>query len=184
MTDHLPTAVNFLPLSAITPASAPCGVCCLGNSMTLDPTVKVLGWEGVLSCHLSLPHFSSCHRGMLCLIHDEPVCYADLAEHPHALFLSSQWWCVCVCVIKCRRRTDRKSFALEPDPSMGTVDPPLIQASPEWMIFEPMNCLNGRKTSKQNMREYMCAFNCPKYPKVLHALRVQSSFYPLSVTSY
>ena len=50
-----------------------------------------------------------------------------------------------------------KSLTLEPDPGLGTVDPPLtplIQAPPEWMIFGPMKRLNGSKTSEQNMQKY------------------------------
>lgn len=74
----------FFFSSFFTPASAACGVCCLGNSMTLDPAVEVLGWREGGACHPSLPRFSSGHRSMLCLIHDKPVCYADLAD---ALFL-------------------------------------------------------------------------------------------------
>lgn len=38
---------NLPPPSTIVQASVPCGVCCLGNSMTLDPPVEVLGWGEV-----------------------------------------------------------------------------------------------------------------------------------------
>ena len=87
--------------SAILPASAPGGVFCLANRMTLDPAVKMFGCGGGggLSYHQTLAHISSCHQGVLCLIHDEPICFAELAEY----FLWLHLVCVCRCVSVCVR---------------------------------------------------------------------------------
>lgn len=136
---------NLPPSSALLLHSADSGVWCLCYSMTLDPTVGVLKWAFVLTA------FVPSRQRMLCLIHARLLCWL-------------RWASVCtfpgfaVCKIKCWSGRDKESLASEPDPCVGTADPPLtplIQTSPEWMIFKP-NYSNDRKMSKHNIHKYLC----------------------------
>lgn len=86
----------------MTSSPAPCGICCLGNGTTLDPSVEVLGrlGEGCLVITRSLTSLQVTE--VCCVLF--MACLADLAEHQHVLLLASQWWCVCQ--IKCWSRRD------------------------------------------------------------------------------